>query len=103
MEPDGSRRMRTWGGIALLLLTMSIALYVYSFRLLPTTVPDVRGLSEEQAWSRLSKHGLTTVSTSYSPDSAGPPGRVDSQVPESGLPAQRRTTVHLVVSGKPPS
>lgn len=95
------RRVKMWGGVALLLSIVFVAGYL--FRIIPTSVPDVRGLTEEQAWGRLSEHGLTTVSTSYSPDSTSLPGLVISQAPTSGSFALRRTTVHLVVSGSPPS
>lgn len=94
------RRTAVIVGFTLLLVLLGT---LYLFRIVPTAVPDVRGLSEEQAWRRLSASGLITVDTSYSSEATGSVGRIVEQAPDSGSIVLRRTTVKLVVSGDPPS
>jgi beta-lactam-binding protein with PASTA domain len=65
-----------------------------------TTVPDVSGMTEEEAQTALTAAGLQVQTTEESSETV-PAGQVISQTPEPGLTVAQGSIVNLVVSSGP--
>ncbi|MEP6473722.1 MAG: PASTA domain-containing protein [Gemmatimonadota bacterium] len=65
------------------------------------SVPDLFGMTKEQAIDRLDQTGLTSVETQNRMVTSGPAGRVVEQRPASGNLVRRGTRVTLFLSKKP--
>lgn len=67
-----------------------------------TTLPDVKGLTEEQAGLALKSAGFEIGSVVYNADAPGAPGAVIGQSPAAGERLRAGEAVDLVLAGKPP-
>lgn len=65
------------------------------------SVPDLFGMTKDQAMERLNQSGLTQIEIQNRIVTTGPPGRVVEQRPASGNLVRRGTRVILFLSKKP--
>jgi serine/threonine-protein kinase len=65
------------------------------------SVPDLFGMTREQALDRLNQTGLTQIEVQTRVVSTGPAGRVVEQRPAAGNLVRRGTKVTLFLSKKP--
>ncbi|MCW3034374.1 MAG: pknB [Solirubrobacterales bacterium] len=101
-ERRRNKRFLWWGLAALAIAGAAVAAVLLLSPAGKVTVPDVAGLSEQAASSRLRHAGLEPV-PSLQPSSTVPSGLVISQSPAAGARVEKGRKVGIVVSGGPAS
>lgn len=88
--------------VAVALLALSVAGVVWFLGQNPL-VPDLAGLTPDQAAAALAEAGLTLGGVTYAPDSTEPTWTVVAQGAPAGDRAERGSAVDIILAGAPPA